>query len=78
MTNYSLIKAEYDMFYKRTNEIIYKDEDEKYEDGNFKTLLKNDMKYYLPSVVDQYYHRDILTCNAAEATFSYIMRRLSL
>ena len=36
------------------------------------------MKYYLPSVVDQYYHRNILTSNAAEATFSAIKRRLSL
>jgi len=48
------------------------------KEGNFKILLKNDMKYYLQSIVDQYYHRDILTSNDAEATFSIIKKRLSL
>ena len=31
-----------------------------------------------PSIVDKYYHRGILTSNAAETTFSVIKRRISL
>ena len=44
MTNYSLIKAAYDMFKYKTEEKEneYKDEIEKLKDGNFKPLLKND------------------------------------
>ncbi len=31
-----------------------------------------------PSIVDKYYHRSILTSNAAETTFSVIKRRMAL
>ena len=54
MTNYILIKVAYDMFKYTTEEKEYIIEVEKLQDRNFKTLWNDDMKYYLPSIVDQY------------------------
>ena len=38
-------------------------------DSKFKTTLIKDMKFFLPSIVDNYFHRNILTSNLAECSF---------
>lgn len=43
---------------------------------NFYTLLDNDKKYFLPSIIDKYYHRNTLTSNNAETIFSVVKRNL--
>ena len=47
----------------------------KLTNSNFKTLLINNLKYYLPSIVDNYYHRNNLTCNLSECSFNVLKRR---
>ena len=47
------------------------------EDSNFKTLLMNDKEYYIPSEVDKYYHRNLLTSSLAESCFSILKRRIN-
>jgi len=47
---------------------------EKQPDSLFKSLLTNDKDSYLPSVIDTYYHRGILTSNPAEEVFSVLKR----
>ncbi len=62
------------MFLTRTKdaENDYINEVAKLPDEEFKGYLIKDMKFYLPSVVDKYYHRFTLTSNAAETTFSVL------
>ena len=59
---------------KNNFEMKFKQELEKFQDCPFKTQLINDMKHYLPSIVDKYYHRNNLTSNLAESSFSVLKR----
>jgi len=64
------------MLYERTpvREKEFLEELNKLPDSNFKTMLLNDLKYFLPSHVDKLYHRGILSSNYAESTFSALKK----
>lgn len=77
--NSNIYQSCYKMLKFRTEE--YEKKYEKYlkelKESNFKTLLINDKDYYIPSIVDKYYHRNILTSNLAESCFSILKRTLN-
>ena len=62
------------MFLTRTKDVEddFVNEVNKLPEKKFKKRLIKDMCFYLPSIVDNYYHRLILTSNAAETTFSVL------
>ena len=47
----------------------------KLKDSEFKTILNKDKPHFLPSEIDNYFHRNNLTSNLAESLFSILKRK---
>ena len=62
----------------KESEDEFKDIVKNLKQNNFSELLKNDMSHFLPSEVDKLYHRNVLTSNSAETTFSVLKNIMSL
>ena len=70
--NSEILKKCTRMLYERTpeSEKEFIEELNKLEKSNFKTVLLNDLEYFLPSIVDKLYNRGIVSSNLAESTFN--------
>ena len=77
--NSKIVKKREKMLEDRTSESEkdFLEEWDKLKETSFRTVLTKHLKYFLPSVVDKLFNKEIVNSNYAESTFNTLKRLCS-